>query len=85
MFKLKLFIMTFKNKLMHSNKSPRRKDRKAGTRNKKIIKHLYSSPCYLGEIEYQKNKTEMRRGVLLPGAFYLSSSEFRYIGVLLNA
>ena len=27
----------------------------------------------------------MPRGVLLPGALYLSSSEFRYIGVLLNA
>jgi hypothetical protein len=48
--------MTFKRKLMYANKSPRRIDKKAGARNKKIIKPLYSSPCYLGEIEYQKNK-----------------------------
>ena len=48
--------MTFKRKLMYTNKSPRRIDRKAGARNKKIIKPLYSSPCYLGEIEDQKNK-----------------------------
>ena len=49
--------MTFKRKLMYTNKSPRRIDRKAGARNKKIIKPLYSSPCYLGEIEKQKKKT----------------------------
>jgi len=48
--------MTFKRKLMYSNKSPRRIDRKAGARNKKIIKPLYSSPCYLGEFEKQKKK-----------------------------
>ncbi len=48
--------MTFKRKLMYTNKSPRRIDRKAGARNKKIIKPLYSSPCYLGEIEKQKKK-----------------------------
>ena len=48
--------MTFKRKLMYANKSPRRIDKKAGARNKKIIKPLYSSPCYLGEIEDQKNK-----------------------------
>ena len=42
---------TFRRKLMYTNKSPRRIDRKAGARNKKIIKPLYSSPCYLGEIE----------------------------------
>jgi hypothetical protein len=47
---------TFKRKLMHINKSPRRIDRKAGARNQKIIKPLYSSPCYLGEIEKQKKK-----------------------------
>jgi hypothetical protein len=49
-------IYTFKRKLIHTNKSPRRKDRKAGVRNKKIIKPLYSSPCYLGKIEKQKKK-----------------------------
>ena len=48
--------MTFKRKLMYANKSPRRIDKKTGARNKKIIKPLYSSPCYLGEIEDQKNK-----------------------------
>ena len=48
--------MTFKRKLMYTNKSPWRIDRKAGARNKKIIKPLYSSPCYLGEIEKQKKK-----------------------------
>ena len=48
--------MTFKRKLMYTNKSPRRIDRKAGARNKKIIKPLYSSPCYLGKIEKQKKK-----------------------------
>jgi|TARA_B100001964_G_scaffold155856_1_gene171298 hypothetical protein len=48
--------MTFKRKLMYTNKSPRRIDRKTGARNKKIIKPLYSSPCYLGEIEKQKKK-----------------------------
>ena len=47
---------TFRRKLMYTNKSPRRIDRKAGARNKKIIKPLYSSPCYLGEIEKQKKK-----------------------------
>ena len=51
--------MTFKRKLMYTNKSPRRIDRKAGARNKKITKPYYSSPyysspCYLGEIEKQK-------------------------------
>ena len=50
--------MTFKRKLMYTNKSPRRIDRKAGARNKKVIKPLYSSPCYLGEIEKQKRKNE---------------------------
>jgi hypothetical protein len=49
--------MTFKRKLMHKNKSPRRIDRKAVARNKIIIKPLYSSPCYFGEIEKQKKKT----------------------------
>ena len=48
--------MTFKRKLMYTNKSPRRIDRKAGARNKKITKSYYSSPCYLGEIEKQKKK-----------------------------
>ena len=48
--------MTFKRKLMFANKSPRRIDRKAGARNKKIIKPLYSSPCYLGEFEKEKKK-----------------------------
>ena len=47
--------MTFKRKLMYTNKSPRRIDRKAGARNKKITKPFYSSPCYLGEIEKQRN------------------------------
>jgi hypothetical protein len=47
---------TFKRKLMCTNKSPRRIDRKTGARNKKVIKSLYSSPCYLGEIEKQKKK-----------------------------
>ncbi len=47
---------TFKRKLMCTNKSPRRIDRKAVARNKIIIKPLYSSPCYLGEIEKQKKK-----------------------------
>ena len=46
--------MTFKRKLMYTNKSPRRIDRKAGARNKKITKHFYLNPCYLGEIEKQK-------------------------------
>jgi hypothetical protein len=41
---------------MYSNKLPKRIDRKASARNKKIIKPLYSSPCYLGEIEKQKKK-----------------------------
>ena len=50
--------MTFKRKLMYTNKSPRRIDRKASVRNKKIIKPLYSSHCYLGEIEKQKKKNE---------------------------
>ena len=51
---------------MNINKSPRRIDRKAGKRNKKvnmirsyrntkITKPLYSSPYYLREIEKQKN------------------------------
>jgi hypothetical protein len=60
---LKLFVtireeeeMTFKRKLMYTIKSPRRIDKKAGALNKKIIKPLYSSPCYLGEIEKQKKK-----------------------------
>ena len=48
--------MTFKRKLMYTNKSARRIDRKAGARNKKIIKPLYSSPCYLEEIKKQKKK-----------------------------
>jgi hypothetical protein len=48
--------MTFKKKLIYANKSPRRIDRKTGIRNKKIIKPLYSSPCYLEEIEKQKKK-----------------------------
>ena len=50
---------------MNINKSPRRIDRKAGKRNKKVImirsyrntqitKPLYSSPYYLQEIEKQK-------------------------------
>jgi hypothetical protein len=47
---------TFKRKLIFTNKSPRRIDRKTGARNKKITKPLYSSPCYLGEIEKQKKK-----------------------------
>ncbi len=47
---------TFKRKLMHIKKSSKRKDRKTGAPNKKIIKPLYSSPCYLGEIEKQKKK-----------------------------
>ena len=46
--------MTFKRKLMYTNKSPRRIDRKAGARNKKITKPYYSSTCYLGAIEEQK-------------------------------
>jgi|TARA_B110000196_G_C20791944_1_gene495989 hypothetical protein len=46
--------MTFKRKLMYTNKSPRRIDRKAGARNKKITKPFYLNPCYLGEIEKQK-------------------------------
>jgi|TARA_B100001971_G_scaffold6333_1_gene5300 hypothetical protein len=50
--------MTFKRKLMYTNKSPRRIDRKAGARNKKITKPFYSSPCYLGEIEKQKKPKE---------------------------
>ncbi len=49
-------IYCMPEKLMYTNKSPRRIDRKAGARNKKIIKPLYSSPCYLGEIEKQKKK-----------------------------
>jgi hypothetical protein len=48
--------MTFKRKLMYANKSPRRIDKKAGARNKKIIKPFYSSPCYLEEFEKQKKK-----------------------------
>ena len=52
--------MTFKRKLMYTNKSPRRIDRKAGARNKKIIKPLYSRPCYLGEIEKQKTHSETK-------------------------
>jgi hypothetical protein len=48
--------MTFKRKLMYTNKSPRRIDRKSRACNKKIIKPLYSSPCYLGEIEKHKKK-----------------------------
>jgi len=48
--------ISFKKKLMYANKSPRRIDRKAGESNKKIIKPLYSSPCYLEEIEKQKKK-----------------------------
>jgi len=47
---------TFKRKLMYTNKSPKHIDRKTGARNKKIIKPLYSSPCYLEEIEKQKKK-----------------------------
>ena len=43
---------------MYTNKSPGRIDRKVGARNKKIIKPLYSRPCYLGEIEKQKKKNE---------------------------
>ena len=50
--------MTFKRKLMYTNKSPRRIDRKDGARNKKITKPFYSSPCYLGEIEKQKKSKE---------------------------
>ena len=50
--------MTFKRKLMYTNKSPRRIDRKAGARNKKITKPFYSSPCYLGEIGNQKKSKE---------------------------
>ena len=46
--------MTFKRKLMYTNKSPERIDRKAGARNKKITKPFYSSPNYVGEIEKQK-------------------------------
>ena len=46
--------MTFKRKLMYTNKSPRRIDRKAGARNKKITKPFYLSSSYLGEIEKQK-------------------------------
>jgi hypothetical protein len=49
--------MIFKRKLMYTNKAPRRIERKGSVRNKKIIKPLYSSPCYLGEIEKQKKKT----------------------------
>jgi hypothetical protein len=48
--------MTFKRKLMYANKSPRRIDRKAGARNKKITKPFYSSPCYHGEMELEKQK-----------------------------
>lgn len=48
--------MTFKRKLMYTNKSPRRIDRRGGARNKKITKPFYLSPCYLGEIEKQKKK-----------------------------
>ena len=48
--------MTFKRKLMYTNKSPRRIDRKAGARNKKITKPFYSSPCYLGDREAKKEK-----------------------------
>ena len=47
---------TFKRKLIFTNKSPRRIDRKTGARNKKITKPLYSSPCYLEEIKKQKKK-----------------------------
>ena len=46
--------MTFKRKLMYTNKSPRRIDRKAGARNKKITKPFYLRPSYLGEIEKPK-------------------------------
>jgi len=46
----------FNSELMHLNKSAIRKDRIKEKCNKKIIKPLYSSPCYLGEIEYQKNE-----------------------------
>jgi len=52
--------MTFKRKLMYANKSPRRIDRKAGARNKKITKPFYSSPCYLGEIEIEKQKKKKK-------------------------
>ena len=52
---------TFKRKLMYTNKSPRRIDRKAGARNKKIIKPLYSSPYYLHEIEKQKEHKNKSR------------------------
>jgi hypothetical protein len=52
--------MTFKRKLMYTNKSPRRIDRKAGARNKKITKPFYSSPCYLGEIEIEKQKKKKK-------------------------
>ena len=51
--------MTFKRKLMYTNKSPRRIDRKAGARNKKITKPFYSSPSYLGEIEKQKKNSKI--------------------------
>ncbi len=49
-------LPTHKKKLIYTNKSLRRTDRKSGARNKKIITPLYSSPCYLEEIEKQKKK-----------------------------
>ena len=55
--------MTFKRKLMYANKSPRRIDRKAGARNKKIIKPVYLSPCYLGEIEEHKKLKQKSKKV----------------------
>ena len=50
---------------MYSNKSPRRIDRRAGARNKKITKPLYLKPCYLGEIEEQKNKKSLKENDLI--------------------
>ena len=52
--------MTFKRKLMYTNKSPRRIDRKAGARNKKITKPFYSSPCYLEEMEIERQKKKKK-------------------------
>ena len=57
---------------MNINKSPRRIDRKAGKRNKKVImirsyrntkitKPPYSSPYYLQEIEKKKHKNKSKK------------------------